>query len=334
MVKIGMLGAGFIGKVHAQAYANIPQAKVVAVCDLNADEAKKLAENFGADVSTDCSEVIGRSDVDIIDVCLPTYLHARYAVEAARAGKHVFCEKPMAFTLAEADSMIEAAEKAGISMMIGQVLRFWPEYVAIKKVLDSGELGKSLAITATRLGTAPVWSWDRWILDPNRGGGAALDLHIHDLDYVSWVWGKPNGVSARGVRSVAGAWDHIFTTLSYDDGRVALVEGTFFVPQNFPFTMALRAVCEEGTVEFTFRAGVNIEARDKVENPVVVYKRDGTIAYPEVGREDAYKAEIEYFVNCVNEGRKPEMSTPRDARQSLEIALAAIESAGRGDAGI
>lgn len=321
-----MLGAGFIGKVHAQAYARIPRAKVVAIADLNVDKAKELAGELGAEVSADCDALIARQDVDVMDICLPTYLHAYYTNEAAKARKHVFCEKPMALTLTEADSMINACEEADVSLMIGHVLRFWPEYVAIKRVLDSGELGKPLAITAMRLGTAPIWSWDEWILDSERGGGALLDLHIHDIDYITWIWGRPRAVHARGIKSPSGTWDHVFTTLDYGVGRIAFSEGTFLVPPSFPFTMLLRVICEEGTVEFAFRAGVNIEARDGVENPVVIYRKDGTTIYPEVSQEDAYKAEIAYFVDCIYKGKKPETCTPQDARLALEITLAARES--------
>ena len=209
----------------------------------------------------------------MVDVCLPTYLHAEHVIAAARAGKHVLCEKPMALSLEQADAMIEATEQAGVAFMVGHTLRFWPEYVAIKDLVSRGELGKPVAVAATRLGTAPTWSWDRWLLDPERGGGAVPDLHIHDIDYIAWLLGKPRSVMARGVRSANGCWDHVFTTLDYEDGAAAFAEGTFFVPPSFPFTMTFRAICENGTAEFVFRSGVNIEARAESGNTLTVPQR-------------------------------------------------------------
>lgn len=331
MVRIGLLGCGFIGKVHAKAYAQIPDAKVVAVVDRDSGRAKEVAEEPGAEVVPVVDDLLSRQDIDMVDVCLPTYLHADHVIAAARAGKHVLCEKPMALSLEQADAMIEATEQAGVAFMVGHTLRFWPEYVAIKDLVSRGELGKPVAVAATRLGTAPTWSWDRWLLDPERGGGAVPDLHIHDIDYIAWLLGKPRSVMARGVRSANGCWDHVFTTLDYGDGVAAFAEGTFLVPPSFPFTMTFRAICENGTAEFVFRSGVNIEARAESGNTLTVYRKEGTVTHPEVAKEDAYKAELEYFVRCIEEGRRPEITTPADARLSLEIVLAAVRSLESGD---
>lgn len=331
MAQIGLIGCGFIGKVHAKAYAQIPDAKVVAVVDRDPARAGEVARELGAEVVSSFDDLVCRRDIDVVDVCLPTHLHADHVISAARAGKHVFCEKPMALSLAQADAMIEATDQAGVAFMVGHTLRFWPEYVAIKKLLAGSELGKPVALAAARLGTAPVWSWDRWLLDPKRSGGAVLDLHIHDIDYIAWLLGRPKAVVAKGARSASGSWDHVFTTLDYGDGPVAFSEGTFLVPSSFPFTMTFRAICENGTVEFMFRAGVNIEARQEAENPVTVYRKDGSLVHPEVSKGDAYKAELEYFIKCVEQGKRPEVTTPADARLSLEIVLAAIRSLESGD---
>lgn len=131
MVRIGLLGCGFIGKVHAKAYAQIPDAKVVAVVDRDSGRAKEVAEELGAEVVPVVDDLLSRQDIDMVDVCLPTYLHADHVIAAARAGKHVLCEKPMALSLEQADAMIEATEQAGVAFMVGHTLRFWPEYVAI-----------------------------------------------------------------------------------------------------------------------------------------------------------------------------------------------------------
>lgn len=333
MIRIGLLGAGTIAKTHAQAYATITRSKVVAVADLDIKQASELAASLDAEVAVDCTEIINRKDIDAVDICLPTFIHARYTVEAAQMGKHVLCEKPIATTLADADAMIEATERAGVILMVAQVLRFWPQYVALKRILDGGEIGKPLAIYAARLGTAPTWTWNKWILDPILGGGVLLDLQIHDLDYITWLWGPPKMVNACGVKSSNGAWSHVFTTLAYEDGRIACAEATFLVPRSFPFTMTLRVVCEDGTAVLDYRGGVNIEARDSVQRPITVYTKDGDILYPEVSEEDAYKSEIEYFIDCVENKQQPQVVKPCEARLSLAIALAAMQSAAKGGGG-
>ncbi|MCR4402970.1 MAG: Gfo/Idh/MocA family oxidoreductase [Firmicutes bacterium] len=331
MVRIGILGCGFIGKVHAKAFAHIPNAKVVAVADHDSGRAREVADGLGAEVVATADDVLHRQDIDMVDVCLPTYLHARHVIAAARAGKHVLCEKPMAMNLEEADAMIEAAERADVAFMVGHTLRFWPEYVTIWDLIRRGELGRPVALSAARLGTQPMYSWDGWLLDPGRGGGAVPDLHIHDIDYIAWLLGRPKAVVARGKRSANGGWNHVFTTLDYGDGVAAFAEATFLVPSGFPFTMMFRAVCENGTAEFISRAGVNIEAREGAGKTLTVYRKDGTVLRPDTARQDAYEAELAYFVRCVEDGRRPETTTPADARLSLEIVLAAIRSLETGD---
>ncbi|MCR4425583.1 MAG: Gfo/Idh/MocA family oxidoreductase [Firmicutes bacterium] len=331
MLRIGLLGCGFIGSIHARALKRIPGVRVTVVADQDPARAGSVAAELGAAVAESCEEAIACPDLDIIDICLPTYLHSRYAVSACQAGKNVFCEKPMAIDLAQADAMIRAAADAGVMLMIGHVLRFWPEYVTIRDIVRSGELGRPLAVTACRLGTAPIWSWDRWLLDPGRGGQAALDLHIHDLDYIAWLLGRPDSVSAVGVRSASGGWDHVFTTIRYDAGPIASAEGTFLVPSSYPFTSSLRVVCEEGAVDYMFRAGKNIEGGDSAPGGVMVYRGIGEASRREVNQADAYRSELEYFVRCLEQGEPLAAITPEDARLSLAISLAAIQSMETGE---
>jgi len=144
MVNIAIVGAGFIGKIHSDSYKQINNARVVAVVDKVKDKGSKLADEHGASYYSDINECLEKEDIDNVDICVPTFLHAELAIRAADAGKNVFCEKPMALSLDEADRMIEAVERNGVKGMVGHVIRFWPEYIKAKEIVDSGKLGKPL----------------------------------------------------------------------------------------------------------------------------------------------------------------------------------------------
>jgi len=326
-----LLGVGFIGKVHATAYSQMNNAELVAIADTDDTNRHSMAEKLPAvDTYTDAEEVLKRDDIDMIDICLPTYEHKRYAIKAIEAGKHVLCEKPMALSVEETEQMIESAEKSDKKFMIAHVIRFWAEYVKAKEILDSGELGKALEISALRLGTTPASSVGNWMLDPMKSGGAILDLSIHDIDFVTWLLGEPKRVYAQGIRSKYGAWDHMITMITYADETKAIVEGGWLMPPTYPFTMGLRIKCERGCIEFDFKAGVNIEKREEAGAVLTVYKEDEPPEYPEVTPKDGYLNEIEYFVDCINEDKDPDLVTPKEASLAVKLALAARESAETG----
>ena len=128
----------------------------------------------------------------MVDVCLPTDLHAEVTVAALEAGKHVLCEKPMALTVAECDRMVAAAKASGRFLMIAHCIRFWPEYIALKEIVDSGQYGKVTSALFRRISGLPKWS--EWFPNPQRSGGAILDLHIHDVG----LYQLPAGDAATG----------------------------------------------------------------------------------------------------------------------------------------
>ena len=189
---------------------------------------------------------------NLVDICLPTPFHRTYAERAFAAGKHAVVEKPLALTLTDADAIIAAASAAGKYLMVGHVLRFWPEYLAVRDKLLSGELGQPIAATAQRLSNLPQWA--EWFRDPQKTGGAVLDLMIHDLDMLNWLFGKPRRVSATGIKEPNGGWNHVTALISYD--RVeAEAEASFLMPRDFPFTAGMRILCTGGVLEYQFRAG-------------------------------------------------------------------------------
>jgi predicted dehydrogenase len=329
MVKVGILGAGFMGGMHAEVYRNLPNAELVGVADRDPDKAEKLAGRYGTTAYSTAEDLLDQEKTSVIDICLPTFLHKEYAVKAAREGKHILCEKPIALTIEDADEMIDTAEKAKVKFMIGQVIRFWPEYIKLKEIYDSGELGKLLSITCIRLSPTPDWAWNKWLTDPERSGGALLDLHIHDTDYLLYLLGKPLSLICY-TSSHSLPYAHVFTTFTFTDNVIAYAEGGWDMPESFPFTMVYTALFEKGVVEFNSRA----------EKTLAIYTLGHKMEHPEIQQElvaaadtkgniaqlGGYFSEIKYFVDCVENDREPAQASARAARDSLEVALAEKES--------
>jgi predicted dehydrogenase len=326
-IRVGLLGAGFIGQTHAQAYGSLPDAELVAVADINREAADQLAQQTDARPLYDLDSLLSAKDVQAVDICLPTFLHEECVVKAAQQGKHILCEKPVALTIAQVDNMIDAIQETGVIAMVAQVIRFWPEYVTIRKLYEAGSLGQPVFIRAARLAKAPDWS--SWFSNPELSGGAAIDLHIHDLDFVYSLLGRPVSVFATGARSEANAWDYIVTTLNYGKTK-AVVEASYLMPDGFPFEMAFRLLGTEACAEYRFRVGGQVDERDSASKELVVYRSNCEPEHPDCPKDDGYQAEIAYFVRCVAGKRDPTVATFRQAREVLEIATAAKQSAEAG----
>ena len=330
-VRVGLTGLGMMGTAHFKGYKEIAAAEVVALCDV---QAQRLAGDFtgtAGNIDTGSAEredvssmatyesfddLVADENVDMIDICLPTFLHEDMTRKALAAGKHVFCEKPMALTFEQACGMREAADKAGKMLMIGQCLRFWPEYVMIKEMIESGVYGKPRSAVLRRLGAAPNWSWDSWLLENDRSGGVALDLHIHDVDTVNWFFGKPASVYSQGTTRGEGAIGHIFTQFAYDDGPVVLADGSWEAQGEFPFTMSVMIDFESASVDYSLGNSPTIK----------VYKADGTTETPEVPPGDAYRDELAYFVACIEDGTPPTRMPNESAALAVKIVQAELES--------
>jgi UDP-N-acetylglucosamine 3-dehydrogenase len=325
MIGIGVLGAGFMGTPHARAFAGISDVRVVGIFSRSADKAAALAEEVGAEPFSDPMKLATDPRVDAVSVTLPTQVHKEFVVAALEAGKHVLVEKPMAVTVEECDAMIAAAQRNKRILMVAHVLRYWPEYVALVQYVKSGALGKPLIATAKRLAGPPRWA--EYYLHPEWSGGGVVDMQIHDVDTLNWLFGTPKTVYARGQRSPeTGGWDVALTLVDYGDVR-GFAEASVMQAPEYPFTMGLSVLCERGSVEYSFRAGgVQVDSRDQAGTSLMVY---------EAGKEprplaftpgDAYVNEVRSFAECVRTGRPPADGTGAQGRLALATALAARES--------
>ena len=316
-----------MGQMHTNVYANIPEAQLVAAADRDEAKAREVAPD--AAVYGTAEEMLKAESLDVVDVCLPTYMHAEYTVKAAEAGAHVLCEKPMAMTLDEADRMIEAAEKAGVTFMIAHCIRFWPEYVVLKDIVDKKSLGELISLSCIRRSPTPTWSWDNWLLDPERSGGATLDLHIHDTDYVLYLFGKPASVFSSGIWDDRGCV-HIFTTYNFGSERSVFAEGGWDFPDAYPFNMSFSAVFEQGAVAMQPDLVVYEAGKDPVSPELPKPDIEAVEGVGNISDLGGYFNEIRYFVDCLLEGKTPQIVTPQDAEDSLETVLAELESAKTG----
>ena len=320
-MKVGILGSGFMGGTHARAFAKLPGVSIAAVSSRRLEKAEKLSAEVGGRATTDDRSIIEDPSIDVISNTLPTHLHPETTIAALEAGKHVLLEKPLALTVVDCEGMIRAARNTGRTLMVAQVLRFWGEYVSLLELVHSGRLGKPISAVATRLSQIPAWA--DWFLDPAWSGGAVLDLCVHDFDAVNWLLGTPKSVYARGRELKPGLWNDVHAIVDYGSAN-AVVEGSEFMPQGYPFTCALKAICEGGVVEFLFRAGgVSVEMGGG--SSLIVYETGK--AYPLAGKAgDPYENQIAYFVDCVRNGRKPALGTPEQARLAVSTATAARRS--------
>jgi predicted dehydrogenase len=216
----------------------------------------------------------------------------------------------MALTLAECDRMIDAARRTGQTLMIGQCIRFWPQYELIKQLVDKGRIGAVRCLTLRRL-ASPPGSFGDWMMDATQSGGALFDLHVHDVDFALHMLGVPADVHARGSRGPSGGIDHVVATYGYADGCYALLEGAWTLTKPYPFEMAITVQGETGTLEWSLSGGPEVLLYGGNEEPERLTVAD----------ETGWRRELDYFISCVRTDQPVERCLPASSRQSIALAL-------------
>lgn len=341
-ISIGLVGTGDIGRLHARALKKREDVQLCVCKGVKAGGAEAFAQDFGARVYPSYKAMLADSQVIAVDICVPNDLHRSYVEQATASGKDVLCEKPIAMTLEDANAMIEAAEIADVLLMIAHPLRFWPEYIKVREVLRSCELGRCLAITQRRMLSLlmNVSGEGAWRHSPDRMGGAILDLQIHDLDFLNWTFGLPKTVYCAAAPSEDGALNHTFATFTYDSGPIVMVESSYLLKGD-PMIFTTKAICERGTLDYR----LNLEA---FEMHAIDTHSDGVTSQPDPATLVCYRnegkpevlvrqqpdvlnatfaAELSYFVDCVLRRISNSLVPAKDAVAALKLALAARESA-------
>ncbi|MFD0693801.1 Gfo/Idh/MocA family protein [Paenibacillus sp. GCM10027628] len=333
MLKIGLIGTGFMGNMHSLCYealAGKVDFQVTAVADMNEEKAGEIAKKFGAKVYSSASELIEQGDVNVVDICLPTFLHTEIALQAMEKGHHVFIEKPVSLTKAEAEQLLEKQRTTKTKVMVGHCIRFWPEYQELEKLVKEQTYGRVISGVFRRISPKPTWAWDQWLDDEGRSGSAALDLHIHDVDFVRHLFGEPDHIKSEVVNKHSANM-HIFSLYNYGDAVISL-EGGWDYPTQFPFEMTYRVKFEQAVAEFNSNAVPSLRIfEDSGKIIEVVLDSDlgeiGSESSGNISSLGGYYNELSYFLSCLSGDREIEQATLEDGCQSLMLTLRAIAAA-------
>jgi predicted dehydrogenase len=334
-IRVGIAGVGFMGKTHMSVYAEDKRAQVTAFCDFDPSRTSGSAEKGGGNIGGQQDLPIDRSkinayqqvedliadpNVDVIDICLPTFVHAKYIIMALKAGKHVLCEKPLTIDMKEAQSILKAARASKGVLMAAHCMRFWPEWAWLKEAVASKRYGKVHSAVFRRFSSTPGWAANNWTLQPKLSGSALFDMHIHDTDYIRHVFGDPKAVFSVGSSKTSpGGFDHVVTNYLYKNPKLLVsAEGGWNADPTYGFTMRYTVVFDKATADFDIGR----------EGQTLLLHKAGAKA-PEVVKtspRNGWQEEIRYFIDCLASGKKPTVVTPADACKSVALLHKELES--------
>ncbi len=331
VIKAALIGLGCMGRSHLENYIRLESegypVKLLAICDIDPEKLKgKLVqgnvetESTKYDLSkyslyTDMYEMMEKEDVDYIDITLPTYLHAEVSIKALGEGLNVLCEKPMARSSKQCKEMIEAAAKNNKKLMIAQCLRFWPEYEILKEYVESKKFGAVTGAYFYRGGGTPIWSYQNWLLQNDKSGGCLLDQHIHDVDMINWLFGKPEKVSAIAKNVIPGSgYDIVSTNYIYSDKKVINAQDDWTLNGDYGFKMLYRVNFEKGNLIYE-------------DGKLTINPNEGKRFVPEHPNETGYYREIKYFIDCLLNNKPITVATPESTMDAITIAEAEVASA-------
>ena len=329
-VNVGVIGLGFMGLVHIKSYRQVAGARLAAVSDAFKQPVNGVVPSVGGNITDadalrldadtpfyrNWEDLLADPNVDVVDICVPTPDHVKLCVAALKAGKHVLCEKPLARTSALCREIAAAAAGAKGFFMPAMCMRFWPGWDWLKQVADAQTYGKVLAARFRRVSGPPGWSRANYFKGSD-SGGALLDLHIHDTDFVQYCFGRPKSVFSTGYTRFSGAIDHIVTQYQVSGGAIVSAEGSWAMSEGFPFTMTYTVNFERATADFDIGRGADALRLYEDSKPMQVCKPAGV---------DGYVGELTHLVASVASGKAPTVVTLADGLGAVEICEAEEKS--------
>jgi predicted dehydrogenase len=330
-VNVGVAGIGFMGATHIKSWLKIPGARLGAICDaarlpVNGN-LSGIAGNIGDSkpLQLDMTQVkayakfddlLADPAIDLVDICVPTPQHHPLCLAALQAGKHVVCEKPLARTSALCREIVAAAAKAKGFFMPAMVMRFWPEWAWLKNAIDRQAYGRVLAARFRRVSSPPGWSKAGYFKGDD-SGGALLDLHIHDTDFVQFCFGRPRGVFSIGTTRFSGATDHVVTSYQVAGGIPITAEGSWFMAEGFGFKMEYTVNFEKATADYDSGRGAEaLKLYEDGQKPRVMA----------CANEDGYVVELRHMIESIQKGTPPTIVTAADGLSAVEICEAEEKS--------
>jgi predicted dehydrogenase len=330
-VNVGVVGLGFMGVTHIKAYQQLRNARLVAVCDPVRQPVNGVLRDPGGNVGNtapakldmkqvrayrELGEFLADPNIDLVDICVPTHLHARTAAVALASGKHVLCEKPLARTVAEAREIVAAAARAKGYFMPAMCMRFWPGWSWLKPAVEAKTYGKVLAARFRRIAEPPGWGRENYFKGA-QSGGALFDLHIHDTDFIQYCFGRPRSVFSTGLSLFSGAIDHVTTQYQFDSGALVTGEGSWLVTPGGGFNMGYTVHFENAMADYDFSRGPEALKLFEAGKRPRVLKAKGP---------DGYVRELQHMLESIQNGKAPSVVTAQDGLGAVQICQAEEKS--------
>ncbi|MBI1885131.1 MAG: Gfo/Idh/MocA family oxidoreductase [Chloroflexi bacterium] len=335
-VRVGIIGSGFVANLHAEAFRYVPDAEVVAAASPDESHVRDFARRHDIPhAHTDYRQLLERDDIDVVTIACPNYLHCQVTLDAAAAGKHVVCEKPLAMNVEECDRMIEACRKASVKLMYAEELCFAPKYVRAKELADEGALGNVYYVRQLECHYGPHadWFWDV----EKSGGGVLMDMGCHSIQFARWVYGNAPvesvyaelGTFVHGERTRGE--DHSLCVLRFDGNRVAVAENSWARTGGVDDRAEIYG--SKGLTVADLLRGSSLVTFSEPGYGYAVEKAPQTRGWTFTMFQETWNygfpQEMQHFAECVRDDKEPRL-TGDDGRAVLEIICAAYESAGTG----
>ncbi len=322
-LKVGIIGLGSMGSTHLDIYSTMNDVEVIAVADSNqsrldgsskaegniSGQAEGRVSSINAKKYLDGMDLVNNPEIDLIDICVGTDLHYIFVEAALAKNKHILVEKPLTRSYDEAKKIIHLAEKSPCNIMSAMCLRYWPAWVWLKNAIESNEFGRCLSLNCKRQTSFPGGSF---YSDHEQCGGALLDLHVHDTDFINYCFGLPKAVFSQGYTGPSGGIDHIVTNYIFDKTKLSPLvssEGTWTMQESYGFNMSYTANFENATVSYLLDEKETLKLFRSGHKPEIIDLKEGM----------GYEFEIHAFVDEILSGKKTNLNLLTQAAETIAI---------------